>query len=243
MIDIIYEVLSGSHAYGLATENADEDIRGIFLPTERQLLGFGYRETAERKPDIVYHSLKKYLNLALKANPSLLAWLWVKDEHVRCQTPLGTELRANRGRFLSKKVRDTFGGYAMSQLKKMEKSYGAERGYALHGERDATSDPYSREANFDLKNAMHLIRLLYCGVNLLKDGTYPVFVENDAMRQHLLHIRYGEVAFHRVLEEARIMFDQLDFWLGHSDLPDVPDKEWAEKFLASAHRSVIVNSS
>ena len=242
-MDIIYEVLSGSHAYGLATENADEDIRGIFLPTEQQLLGFGYKETAERKPDIVYHSLKKYLSLTLKANPSLLAWLWVKDEHVRCQTPLGMELRANRDRFLSKKVRDTFGGYAMSQLKKMEKSYGAERGYALHGERDAASDPYSRDAGYDTKNAMHLIRLLYCGVKLLSGGTYPVFIEDDEMRRHLVGIRHAEVGFHQILGEAKIMFDQLDFWLGHSDLPDVPDKEWAEKFLVSAHRSVIADPS
>lgn len=240
-MNIIYEVLSGSRAYGLATENADEDIRGIFLPTERQLLGFGYRETVERKPDVVYHSLKKYLGLALKGNPSLLAWLWVRDRDVLLWSGLGAQLRYYRDKFLSKKVRDTFGGYAMSQLKKMEKSYGTERGYALHGERDAASDPYSRKVNFDCKNAQHLVRLLYCGIRLLRDSWYPVYIDDDKVREHLLAIRHGEVAFNEILREAHMMFDWLDYWRDNSSLPDEPDNEWAEDFLVDAHRSAILS--
>lgn len=240
-MNIIYEVLSGSHAYGLATETSDEDIRGVFLPTAEELLGFSYPETKEAKPDKVYHSLRKFMHLALKANPSILAWLWVEPRFIRVSSWIADEMRNNRHRFLSKSVRDTFGGYAMSQLKKMEKSYGMDRGYALHGERDATANSHSRKAGFDCKNAQNLVRLLYCGINLLKDGEYHVFIEDEEMREHLLGIRQGGFSFYRVLQEAQRMLDELDYWHQHSQLPNKPDREWAERFLCKAHLWAIEN--
>jgi len=234
-MNIIYEVLSGSHAYGLATETSDEDVRGVFLPTPEELLGFGYPETKEAKPDKVYHSLRKFMHLALKANPSILAWLWVEPRFITVDSWISDELRANRDKFLSKAVRNTFGGYAMSQLKKMEKSYGLDRGYALHGERDATADPYSQKAGYDVKNAQNLVRLLYCGNKLLQTGEYLVFIADEEMREHLQSIRRGGFSFYRILGEAQGMLDQLDYWCEHSSLPDKPDREWAEQFLCKAH--------
>lgn len=234
-MNIIYEVLSGSHAYGLATGQADEDVRGIFLPSAEDILGFGYKETRTQQPDKVYHCLRKYLSLVLKANPSLLAWLWVEPRFIRQNSILGIDLRCARKRFLSKLVYKTFGGYATSQLKKMEKSYGASKGYALHGERDATQDPYSVEAGYDTKNAMHLIRLLHCGCELLKTGEYPVWVTWEAGRGELLAIRHGEWKMFEVINEAQALFNRMDELLKTTELPDEPDREWAEQFLCEAH--------
>lgn len=240
-LNIVYEVLSGSHAYGLATEFADEDVRGVFMPTSRQLLGFGYKETRVGQPDVQYHSLKKFVQLCLKANPSLLAWLWVKDEFVTKTSPVGNALRENRHRFLSKLVYKTFGGYATSQLRKMQKSYGFDKGYALHGERNAEKDPYSAAARYDTKNSMHLIRLLRCGAELLATGEYRVFRDYD--RDLLLAIRHGEWAMDEVLYEAQSWFKEMDVSLERSRLPEKPDRKWAERFLRMAHYDQIVMAS
>jgi predicted nucleotidyltransferase len=238
-VNTIYEVLSGSHAYGLATDQADEDIRGIFLPTGEELLGFGYEETKTMPPDQVYHCLRKYLALALRANPSMLAWLWVGNGYVLKSSPWSDELRANRHRFLSKLVYKTFGGYATGQLKKMEQSYGESRGYALHGERDATGDPYSVEAGYDAKNAMHLIRILRCGCDLLETGEYGLYRQHD--REELLSIRYGEWQMHEVISEANRLFKAMDKSLEMTLLPEKPDSDWVTGFLIRAHQSSIAD--
>ena len=235
--ELVLEVVSGSRAYGLATESADTDVRGVFLPSEDDILGFGYRDTHVSKPDKQHHSLRKYLHLCLKANPSLLAWLWVKDEFVRELGPVGYDLRLNRRRLLSKLVHKTFGGYARSQLKKMEKSYGSDRGYAMHRERDATKDLYSVAAGYDAKNALHLIRLLRCGVELLTTGKYRVWREHD--REELLAIRHGGWPFGRVMDKANLLFDYIDAALEDSPLPDEPDREWAENFLVQSHKAIV----
>ena len=240
-MQIVYEVLSGSHAYGLATETADEDIRGIFMPSDTDILGFGYWETIEQKPDKVYHSLRKFLNLALKANPSILAWLWVRKDFVRIGSPLSYELRANRERFLSKLVHKTFGGYATSQLKKMEKSVGGDKGYAMHGERDATKDEASCGVLFDCKNATHLVRLLYCGHSLLKYGFYPVYIEDEDWKKELWEIRKGERTIEQVLRLSRGFFTLMDEAEKHTKLPDEPDKEWVTKFLVEQQRKVVIS--
>lgn len=232
-MQIIYEVLSGSHAYGLNHPHSDEDIRGIFMPSTEEILGFGYKETRERKPDAVYHSLRKYLGLALKANPSILAWLWVDPSLIRRTTECASEMRMNRQKLLSRRCRNTFGGYAISQLKKMEKSQGMPTGYALHGERDAASDPPSAKAGYDCKNAMHLIRILRCGISLLEQGEYELYRECD--RDELLAIRAGKWRIEKIIKEANGLMATLDVVAEVSPLPREPDRGFWEEFLIRWH--------
>jgi len=238
VLEIVYEVLSGSHAYGLATHTADEDVRGIFVPSGDDILGFGYKGTIERKPDKAYHSIAKYLRLTLKANPSLLAWLWVRPEFVLRSDSVGEELRENRNRLLSKVVFKTFGGYATSQLRKMEKSVGSFEGYALHGERNAEADPRSLKAGYDTKNCLHLIRLLRCGVGLLEKGEYELYRERD--REELLDIRDGNWPMRLVMAEVDRLFKRMETAKESSRLPDQPDREWAERFLRQVHYQAVV---
>jgi len=230
---IIYEVLSGSHAYGLNHSHSDKDIRGIFVPSTKEVLGFGYKETRERKPDKVYHSLRKYLGLALQANPSILAWLWIDPSLIRRITECATAMRMNRQKLLSRRCRNTFGGYAISQLKKMEKSQGMPTGYALHGERDAASDPPSAKAGYDTKNAMHLIRILRCGISLLERGEYELYRGRD--RGELLAIRAGKWRIEEVIREATSLMTTLDIVAEASLLPKEPDKDFWEEFLIKWH--------
>ena len=77
---VIYRCRVGSKAFGLASDNSDDDLRGIYLPPAR--LNWSLRrlpeqlEFADEDRHEVYWELEKFLRLALKANPSVLETLW-----------------------------------------------------------------------------------------------------------------------------------------------------------------------
>ena len=58
------------------------------------------------------------MRLLLKSNPTVLEALFVDNEFVLYEHPIITELKKYRERFITKKCFDSFGGYAVSQIKK-----------------------------------------------------------------------------------------------------------------------------
>lgn len=126
---LLMRCISGSQAYGMATETSDVDIRGIFVPTLDYMLGFmKHVEQIERKPETVIYALQKYMALAANANPNILELLFVPDDCLLEVHPLYRLLVENRKLFLSKKVRYTYTGYAAAQLRRIERH----RDYLLH---------------------------------------------------------------------------------------------------------------
>jgi len=126
---LLMRCVSGSQAYGMATETSDVDIRGIFVPTLDYMLGFMKRvEQIERKPETVIYALQKYMALAANANPNILELLFVQDDYLLEVHPLYQLLVENRKLFLSKKVRFTYTGYASAQLHRIDRH----RHYLLH---------------------------------------------------------------------------------------------------------------
>lgn len=124
---IIYMVRSGSHAYGTNIATSDTDYKGVAIAPQEYYLGFVKRfEQAEcRVPyDAVTYELRKFMNLAADCNPSIIEVLFTDFSDVIYMHRLGAALRENRNLFLSKKARYTFTGYAMSQLKRIQRHYG-----------------------------------------------------------------------------------------------------------------------
>jgi predicted nucleotidyltransferase len=117
----IYLVRHGSHAYGTNTPTSDEDFKGICIPTKPYFLGATKRfEQAElHEPDVVIYDIRKFFILAADCNPNALEVLFVDPEDIIHVTDLGEELLENRNYFLSKKVKYTMTGYAVSQLKRI----------------------------------------------------------------------------------------------------------------------------
>lgn len=114
---IVFECLSGSHAYGLETEHSDIDIKGVFILPEDQFLGLEYVEqVSDEKNDTVYYELKRFMQLLAKNNPNILELLYSPDDCVRILHPLFKPVREHN--FLSRLCEHTFGGYAMTQVKK-----------------------------------------------------------------------------------------------------------------------------
>lgn len=135
--------LAGSRAHGMSGPSSDVDILGVAVPTRSQIMGvFDAFEQENRPADLAVfkqdlaaelhavvadsklegtvYSLAKLLRLAWAGNPNILEFLYTRDvERVRV-TSLGERLIGARGLFVSEKCRHTFGGYAASQLQRIE---------------------------------------------------------------------------------------------------------------------------
>ena len=119
--NIIVLTLGGSHAYGMAKEKSDLDIRGIALnPKEEILLGTDFEQKTDENTDTTVYSFNKIIQLLTSNNPNTIEILGCKPEQYLHLSDIGRELLDNKKMFLSKICIHTFGGYAGSQLRRME---------------------------------------------------------------------------------------------------------------------------
>ena len=79
-------------------------------------------EQVELSKDHVRYEIRKFFRLAVAGNPSVLELLWTVPEDHRTVTAAGELLLDRRSEFLSKRVKDTFVGYALSQLREFSSS-------------------------------------------------------------------------------------------------------------------------
>lgn len=118
----IYATVYGSRAYGTSLPTSDTDIRGIMIAPKEYYLGYNkVCEQAEQKkdPDMVIFELRKFMKLSTDANPNALELLFTDPEDHLIRSPLCEPLFENRDLFLSKRLKHTLSGYAMSQLKRI----------------------------------------------------------------------------------------------------------------------------
>lgn len=116
---LLYEVVSGSHAYGLATPQSDLDLRGVFiLPNEIILSGQYVEQMADEKNDLLYYEIGRFLHLLERNNPNILELIYMPEDCIRFKNPLMDFILARKEDFLTKICRDSFGGYATQQIKK-----------------------------------------------------------------------------------------------------------------------------
>jgi len=119
---ILFKTLVGSKAFGTHTEGSDSDFASVVMPPIDGMLGLGYKETivsTSETEDNTTHTFQKFIELAAKANPSILDILFSSPEHWVEFKPLWFRLYDRRHIFLSKIVADTYVGYARSQLKRI----------------------------------------------------------------------------------------------------------------------------
>lgn len=114
---LLLECISGSRAYGLHTPQSDTDLKGVFVLPKQKFYGLEYTEqTNNETNDEVYYELKRFVDLLVKNNPNILELLNTPADCVRQRHPVMDLLKPEL--FLSKLCRQTFAGYAQSQIKK-----------------------------------------------------------------------------------------------------------------------------
>lgn len=119
--NIILLGLGGSHAYGTNNENSDIDIRGIATRTKREILiGNDFEQVVDVDTDTTVYSFDKIIKLLCSCNPNVVEILGLKPEHYIYLSDAGRKLIDNRHLFLSKRAIHSFGGYANTQLRRLE---------------------------------------------------------------------------------------------------------------------------
>jgi len=116
---IIYEVISGSHAYGTNIPGSDIDKRGIFILPTIMLLSDDYIEqVSDDNNDTTYYEIGRFIKLAREGNPNILDLLNTPEDCILYKDPLFSAYFPDPSIFLTTKLRHTFTGYAHSQIKK-----------------------------------------------------------------------------------------------------------------------------
>lgn len=119
--NIILLGLGGSHAYGCETSTSDIDVRGVALNTKREiLLGRNFEQVLNEPTDTTIYSFNKIVSLLCNSNPNVIELLGLKPDHYLYMSQIGQELLDNKALFLSKKAVQSFGGYANSQLRRLD---------------------------------------------------------------------------------------------------------------------------
>jgi hypothetical protein len=240
----ILRTVVGSGVHGIAIEGTDDhDEMGVFIEPAEHVIGlrkpaehYVFRtqpEGARSGPgdtDLVMYSLRKYLRLATKGNPTALLPLYAPQDAVVTLHPLGEELRALAPTVLSRRAVHRFLGYMEAQRER------------LLGRRRRSSVPNRPELvaryGYDVKYASHALRLAYQGLEIIRDGrlTLPM---PEQERERVLRVKRGDVSdLENVLEEINDVQAAVQELLvtGSTPLPAEPDLETISEWSANAHR-------
>ncbi len=115
----LFLVIRGSHAYGTNIETSDTDYSGVFIQPLEDILGFGYKEQInDDKNDIVIYEIQRFLQLLSSNNPTILELLSTPEDCIIYKDPIFDIIINDKDKFITKKCKDSFGGYAVQQIKK-----------------------------------------------------------------------------------------------------------------------------
>ena len=296
--NIIYLVLSGSNAYGTSVEGSDYDLRGVLIEPPKYIYGLQqFEQFEDLASDTVIYSLKKFVNLLSKANPNALELLGVDDDFIILINEQGKEIRHNADLFLSKRVINSFGNYAVAQLRRLQNalchdSYTEEEQQkhlqtTLSSQLSHFQNTYTRFSKgainiytdndilkFDInlqsypvndfvgiyselssiiktynklnhrnnkkseqglfKHAMHLIRLLLTGTDILS-GKGIVTKRKDE-QAFLMDIRKGKMTFDEIWQIAKEYQTKFELAAKNTKLPEEPNFEKIEQMLIKMYQ-------
>lgn len=228
----------GSTMYGIGTGTDDRDEMVVFVEPPHVALGLDGYETIVRRSkaegvrseagdlDVVAHTLRKFVRLAAKGNPSILAALWCPDAAVMAMDTTGLDLRTIRGRFSTKQSVRAFLGYIREQRERMTGERGQKK-----VKRPELVELYS----FDTKYAGHALRLGYQGLRMaLTGGLDPILSDNE--RIDVLLVRTGGVSEATAIAKIAELESLIESYLPTCDLPESADREYLSRWAANAYR-------
>jgi hypothetical protein len=238
--------LVGSTVHGLNVNDGieDRDEMGVCVEPLEEAMAledpfeqFIFRSAAEREGranarstggdlDLTIYSLRKWVRLALKGNPTIMLLLFTpQDQLIHCDE-LGTELRALTPAIVSRRVQGPFLGYLQAQKQRLTGERGQKR---IH--RPELEEMYG----FDTKYAMHMLRLGFQGVELLTTGRLSLPMREPA-RSFLLDVRRGKVSESECIARAEALERELEALGTSSELPARPDGARVEQWVMQAYR-------
>jgi predicted nucleotidyltransferase len=207
-MDMVCFGVVGSHAYGLNTPESDIDRLGVYAAKTERLLGlYPPKETkVHTNPDWAMHEVGKFMKLSTVCNPTILELMYLKEyKRISEAWMLIMDIKKH---FLSNIIFKAYGGYAISQARKLSRG-------ALVG----------RYA----KHARHCFRLLDQGEQLLTTGDMELIVNN---KEYLMSL--GDVPADEILDIFEERFKK--FNNVKSILPDKPNYDIINRTLIEIRR-------
>ena len=232
---LIHLFVGGSELHGAKVKNTDDlDIYGVYLEPPELVLGLNKQEfyvwsTAgnERRNgpddiDVCLYSLRKWAGLAAKGNPTALHFLFSRN-YAPNPEPWGQVLK-HRDVFLSRQASKQFRGFADAQLRRLQGI-----GTGKKGQRHELIGAHG----YDIKAAMHVIRLLNEGIELMRSGTITL---PRPEKELLITIRTGNYgSLDRVLNLASKLFVELKQAEMESILPERVDRSKISAVVSDAY--------
>lgn len=250
----ILRAITGSTVHGLSVANTDDlDLMGIRIEAVSEYLTLGapfeqheYRSAGGQNPsragdvDLVVYSLRKYLHLATKGNPSILNLLFVPEEHRHVDSPLAQQLRDLVPHILSRQAGYRYLGYMKAQRERLEGVRGQKRTGQTRRQyyTQAVGDPEP----WDGKYGMHLIRLGFQGVELLETGHISLPME-EPTRSDVLAIRQGGYTKGSVLKWSMLLEQKLQRLIDESPLSARPNLPVVETWMRRAYMGRMFDSN
>lgn len=206
----ILTVLIGSRAHNTNDENSDYDRRGIFVTPTSEILSIGGKKDQtswiEGKTDDVMYEVKKFLEMSVKCNPSILE---IYGAPVIKSTGLGIELRELFPHIWNKAgVFNAFRGYGCNQRKK------------FFEDKDTKADKYLAA----------WMRTLWQAIQLFNTGKIVVDFFGTSIYNDLLEIKSGH---YKKADKLELIFSlERTLEQAYKDAPDKEtDLEKVNKFL------------
>lgn len=239
--NVILRAEVGSRAWGLnLSDSGDRDEMGIVIEEFEHANGLGsqfenyvYRSAEERDGkdapsqvgdlDLTLYSLRKWLRLALKGNPTILTLLFIPSTEWVDGDARGGQLQELAPKIVSRQAGKAFLGYLEAQRMR----FLGERG-GRHGRWEG-DDPAR-----DYKYAMHMLRLGFQGCELLKTGRLQAPLE-ESVRTFLLGVRKGEVESQNILTTVGGLERELRDLICSSPLQEKPDEEFVENWMLNMY--------
>lgn len=118
---LLFEVIRGSQAYGTNTPESDIDKTYIFMSPLEDLLSGNYIDGfKEDNNNVDVYEIGKFINLLRTGNPMVVETLWTPDDCIIYKHPIMDKLISIRDSFISKQMKNSFAGYATSQIAKAQ---------------------------------------------------------------------------------------------------------------------------
>lgn len=231
---MIHLFIGGSELHGAKVRGTDDlDIYGLYIEPPEQVLGLhsfphfvwstagNDRRNGPADVDLTLYSLRKWAGLACKGNPTALHFLFASGA---IPNKLWQRLESQRNSFLSRQCTKHFIGFSQAQFDRLT----GKKGKGEKGQRPEVQ----AEFGFDVKAAMHGLRLLYECSEILRTGfiTLP-----RPERELLIRVRSGKYELDAVLKMADEMFEECRQAERQSGLPESIDRSLISNLLAECY--------
>jgi predicted nucleotidyltransferase len=220
---LIHLFVGGSELHGAKVHGTDDlDIYGVYVEPPELVLGLesiphfvwstagDERRNGPNDVDITLYSLKRWAGLACKGNPTALHFLFATSA---MRHPIWAQVVSSKDVFLSRSCAKQFIGSANDQLKRMT----GQKGRGKKGQRPELEVKYG----YDVKAAMHALRLLYECKELVSAGLITLPRPERAL---LIRVRTGRYSMDKVMEMAEKLFAECRDATSRSDLPESIDR-------------------